>query len=200
MTLIETPPAGTEDLSRQEWAIQNGAKSVHGGITDRVQRLYDAIRASYRPRVTLERAIYFTESFQTTEGQPLILRWAKALKHIAENISVTIFDDELIVGRPNTWRGRYTLVYPELDGSLLQAGADAFAAAEQSGSTEAVIVTPDDRKIIDERLFPYWDGKDFTPNSATWRRGPGARRSCHEMTSAGMDKSLRRLGYWAMNS
>ncbi|HYB37133.1 MAG TPA: pyruvate formate lyase family protein [Mycobacterium sp.] len=164
MTVVETPPAGTEDLSRQEWAIQNGAKAVHGSITDRVLRLYDAIRASYRPRVTLERAIYFTESFQTTEGQPLVLRWAKALKHIAENISVTIFDDELVVGRPNTWLGRYSLVYPELDGSLLQAGADAFAAAEQAGSREAVIVTPEDRKIIDEQLFPYWNGKDFTPS------------------------------------
>ena len=52
---------------------------------------------SYQPRVTLERAIYFTESFKTTEGQPLVLRWAKALKHIAENIPVTIFPDELIV-------------------------------------------------------------------------------------------------------
>ena len=40
------------------------------------------------PRVALERAVYFTESFKTTEGQPLVLRWAKALKHIAENISV----------------------------------------------------------------------------------------------------------------
>jgi formate C-acetyltransferase len=67
---------------------------------------------------TVEDVIFFTESFKTTEGQPLVLRWAKALRHIAENISVTIFDDELIVGRPNTWLGRYTLVYPELAGSL----------------------------------------------------------------------------------
>src|SRR5512145_1429029 len=89
-------------------------------------------------------------------------RWAKALHHIAENISVAIFDDELIVGRPNTWFGRYSLVYPELDGTIIQAGAEAFIAAK--GAPDAVTVTEEDKKIIDEVLFPYWNGKDFTPN------------------------------------
>ena len=58
----------------------------------------------------------------------------KPPKHITEHISVTIFDDELIVGRPNTWLGRYTLVYPELDGSLFTAATDAFQQADQAGS------------------------------------------------------------------
>jgi hypothetical protein len=119
----------TATLTAQEEAIESGKKVLHGNVTDRVLRIFDAIRAPYQPRVALERAIFFTESFKTTEGQPLVLRWAKALKHIAENISVTIFDDELIVGRPNTWLGRYTLVYPELDGSILKEGAKAGLAA-----------------------------------------------------------------------
>ena len=98
----------------------DGKKVLHGTATDRVLRMFEAIRAYGPPRVALERAVYFTESFKTTEGQPLVWRWAKALKHIAENISVAIFDDELIVGRPNTWFGRYSLVYPELDGTIIQ--------------------------------------------------------------------------------
>src|SRR5450631_548577 len=159
MSTVNTPT-----LSTQEAAIASGSKVLHPGVTDRVLRLFDAIRASYQPRVTLDRAVLFTESMKTTEGQPLVLRWAKALKHIAENIPVTIFDDELIVGRPNTWLGRYTLVYPELDGSIMEAGAEAFMAAEQRGAPDAVLVTPEDKKIIDEMLFPYWNGKDFTPN------------------------------------
>jgi hypothetical protein len=63
---------------------------------------------------------------------------------------VTIFDDELIVGRPNTWLGRYTLVYPELDGSIMIQGADTFLAAEYADKPDAVHVTADDKKIIDE--------------------------------------------------
>ncbi len=149
-------------LSAQEQAIVDGKKVLHGTATDRVLRMFDAIRSYGPPRLTLERAIYFTESFKATEGRPLALRWAKALKHIAENISVAIFDDELIVGRPNTWLGRYSLVFPELDGTIMKAGAEAFIAAK--GSPDAVTVTEEDKWIIDDVLFPYWNGKDFTPN------------------------------------
>src|SRR5512139_260545 len=152
----------TSVLSAQEKAIVDGRKILHGTATDRVLRILDTIRSSGPPRVALERAVYFTESFKTTEGQPLVWRWAKALQHIAENISVAIFDDELIVGRPNTWFGRYSLVYPELDGTIIQAGAEAFIAAK--GAPDAVAVTDEDKRIIDEVLFPYWNGKDFTPN------------------------------------
>ena len=121
--------AATSVLSAQEAAIESGKKVLCGAVTDRILRMFEAIRSSGPPRVALERAIYFTESFKTTEGQPLVWRWAKALKNIAEKISVAIFDDELIVGRANTWFGRYSLVYPELDGSIMQAGAEAFIAA-----------------------------------------------------------------------
>src|SRR5512137_2082846 len=149
-------------LSAQEQAIVEGKKVMHGTVTDRVLRIFEAVRTYGPPRVALERAVYFTESFKATEGQPLVWRWAKALKHIAENISVAIFDDELIVGRPNTWLGRYTLDYPELDGTIIQAGAEAFIAAK--GAPDAITVTEEDKKIIDEVLFPYWNGKDFAPN------------------------------------
>src|SRR5512137_1116181 len=152
----------TAVLSTQEAAIASGSKMLRPGVTDRVVRLFDAIRAYGPPRVALERAVYLTESLKTTEGQPLVWRWATALKHIAENISVAIFDDELIVGRANTWFGRYSLVYPELDGSLMKAGSDAFIAAK--GAPDAITVTEEDKKIIDEVLFPYWNGKDFCLN------------------------------------
>ncbi len=152
----------TPALSAQEQAIVDGKKVMHGTVTDRVLRMFDAIRSYGPPRVALERAVYFTESFKATEGQPLVWRWAKALKNIAEKMSVAIFDDELIVGRPNTWFGRYSLVYPELDGTIMKAGAEAFIAAK--GAPDAVTVTDEDKKIIDEVLFPYWNGKDFTPN------------------------------------
>src|SRR5512138_994763 len=151
-------------LSAQEQAIASGKKVLHGTATDRVLRMFDAIRVFGAPRVAMERAVYFTESFKATEGQPLVWRWAKALKHIAENISVAIFDDELIVGRPCTWFGKYSLVYPELDGTIIQEGANAFIAAKEAGAPDAVTVTDEDKRIIDQVLFPYWSGKDFTPN------------------------------------
>lgn len=156
--------ATTPVLSAQEQAIVEGKPALHGTVSPRISRMFEAVRRSGPPRVALERAVYFTESFKATEGQPLVLRWALALKNIAEKMSVAIMDDELIVGRPCSWFGRYSLVYPELDGTIIQEGAKAFIAAKAAGAPDAVTVTDEDKRIIDEVLFPYWNGKDFTPN------------------------------------
>ncbi|MCK9227599.1 MAG: hypothetical protein M0P30_07390 [Syntrophorhabdaceae bacterium] len=149
-------------LSAQEQAIENGKKVVHGTVTDRVLRMYDAIRGYGPPRVTLDRAVLFTESFRETENQPLVLRWAKALKHFAERSPVTIFPDELIVGRPNTWLGRWGIVYPELDGSVMPAGVEMFR--NNKGKPGEVMVTDEDAQIINDVLTPYWAGKDYATN------------------------------------
>jgi hypothetical protein len=90
-------------------------------VTEWGLRMYEAIRAYGPPRVTLDRVVLFTESFKETEGQPLVLRWAKALKHFAEKAPVAIFPNELVVGRSNTWLGRWGIVYPELDGAPARA-------------------------------------------------------------------------------
>jgi pyruvate-formate lyase len=149
-------------LSPQELAIATGKNVIHGTVTDRVQRLFDAIRAYGPPRVTLDRAVLFTESFKQTENQPMVVRWAKALKHISENVHVTIFPDELIVGRPNTWFGKWGIVYPELDGSVMPAGVEMFK--KNKGKPGDVAVTEEDDKIISEVLTPYWTGRDFSTN------------------------------------
>jgi formate C-acetyltransferase len=107
----------------------------------------------------LERAVLFTETFKETEGQPLVLRWAKALKNFAEKGPVTIFDDELLVGRPNTWLGRWAMVYPELDGGTMAAGVEMFRKLK--GKVGEVIVMDEDKKIVDEVLTPYWAGRDY---------------------------------------
>jgi formate C-acetyltransferase len=152
-------------LSTQEAALARGSKLLAGEASPRVLRIFEAIRNYGDPRVALERSVLFTASFQQTDGQPLVLRWAKALHRIAENITISICDDELIVGRPNAWLGRYGLVYGELDGSLMQAAADTFAA--QRGKVRcSVAITDDDRRVIDEVLAPYWAGRDFGPNFA----------------------------------
>jgi formate C-acetyltransferase len=149
-------------LSAQEHAITNGSKLVNGQVTDRVLRLFEAIRAYGPPRVSLERAMFFTETFKQTEGRPLVLRWANALKLFAEKAPVAIFPDELIVGRPNTWLGRWGLVYPELDGSVMPAGVEMFR--KNKGKIGEVVVTDEDARIINEELTPYWAGKDYSSN------------------------------------
>ena len=152
----------TEVLSAQEAAIESGRATLHGSVTDRVLRMYEAVRSYGPPRVTLDRAVVFTESFKDTEGQPLVLRWAKALKLFAEKAPIAIFPDELIVGRPNAWLGRWAIVYPELDGSVMPSGVKMFR--DNKGKPGEVIVTDEDERIINEVLTPYWTGKDYATN------------------------------------
>jgi hypothetical protein len=52
----------SKKLSAPERAIQSGAKTLHGHASDRVLRIFEAIRSYGPPHAALERA-----SFKTTE-------------------------------------------------------------------------------------------------------------------------------------
>jgi len=106
--------------------------------------------------------VLFTESFKDTEGQPLVVRWAKALKHYAEKAPIAIFDDELIVGRPQHVAG-------PLGHRLSRAGWQHHAVwrghvPEEQGQAGEVVVTDEDARIINDVLTPYWTGKDYATN------------------------------------
>lgn len=159
-----SPAESSSVLSAQEEAIESGKIVIHGTATDRVLRIYKAIRTYGPPRFVVDRAVAFTESFSATEGEPLVLRWAKALKHYAETTPVTIFPDELIVGRPSTWLGKWGIVYPELDGASMPAGVEMFL--KNKGKSGEVVVTDEDKQIVTDILTPYWAGKDFASNFA----------------------------------
>lgn len=90
----------TDAFSTRE-ATESGKQVMHGTVTDRVLRFYGAILPNRHGSPWSARCCS-PKSFKETEGQPLVLRWAKALKHFAEQAAVAIFDDELIVGRSAT--------------------------------------------------------------------------------------------------
>lgn len=149
-------------LSSQERAIAAGTPIVAGSATPRVTRMFEAMRAYGPPRVTLERSVIFTDTFRDTADEPLVLRWAKALKAYAETSTVTILEDELIVGRPHDWLGRWGMVYPELDGAVMPSGVEMFR--KNKGKVGEVVVTDEDAHVINDVLTPYWDGKDYATN------------------------------------
>ena len=86
-------------LSPQEYRLQEelAGRDIYAGR----KRPYEILKSiqTLRPIIDVERAKYFTESMKETEGQMLILRWAKAMRHIAENITVYIDPKQLLVGR-----------------------------------------------------------------------------------------------------
>jgi len=71
--------------------------------------------AGYRSevKVCLERARLVTQSYKETEGEPMVIRRAKALKKILENMTIYIHERERLVG--NMASDPYSLpLYPEM--------------------------------------------------------------------------------------
>ena len=64
--------------------------------TDRIQGLIDDLFKKM-PEIEADRAVLLTESYQETEGEPMVTRRAKAFAHILRNIPITIRDNEAIL-------------------------------------------------------------------------------------------------------
>lgn len=145
-------------LSPQEQRIQ---EELLGKAQFNRTRAYDILQSikNVRPRIDVERAKYFTESFRQTEGEPLILRWSKAMKYIAENITVYIDDNQLIVGRAGT-QGRYGILYPELDGDFLDLAIEQLPYRVESPFS----ISEAEARVVVEEIAPYWKGKTFHEN------------------------------------
>ncbi len=147
-----------EVLSPQEARLQEeqlGQGSKYEKGRERVFRILRSFHGE-RPKIDVERAKYFTESMKQTEGQLLMLRWAKALKHIAENITVHVDADQLLVGRSGQ-QGRYGILYPELDGDFLDLAVEQLSERTQSPADISV----EDAQVVIEEIAPYWKGKTF---------------------------------------
>lgn len=121
----------------------------------RVEKIYDSFKSA-KSVVDIQRARYFTESFKKTEEEVLSLRWAKALYHIAENIDVEIDENQLIAGRGGR-KGKYGLIYPELDGCFLKTFTQQARTREESPFE----IEDEDINIIEKEIYPYWEGKTF---------------------------------------
>ncbi|MDD5127196.1 MAG: pyruvate formate lyase family protein [Dehalococcoidales bacterium] len=110
----------------------------------------DNKRLPYRSDVKLEveRARLITESYKQTDGEPFIMRRAKALAHLLDNKKLYILSDELIVGNICSKPGNI-LTFPELWWSWLDKAID---------KEYAKIIEDDARKELHE-IHAYWRNK-----------------------------------------
>ena len=125
-------------------------------------RVYQIVQSfeNTTPRLDVQRGLYFTQSMKATVGQPLVLRWAKALYHIAENIEVYIDDHQLLAGRIGAQNTRYGILYPEVEGDFYRT----FLSTLSSREGNHVVLTPEDHKIINEEIGPFWEGRTYHEN------------------------------------
>lgn len=164
-----------ECMSPQEQRLYDKIEGKEDRFRETHSRVFKMLERfdGQKPRIDIERALYFTQSMQETEGQPLVLRWAKAMKHIAENMTVYVQDDQLLLGRAGC-DGRYGILYPELDGDFLDIAVKELPNRPTSPAT----ITPEDAAIVVEQIAPFWKGKTF-----------------HEKLNAALPEDVHKLTY-----
>lgn len=109
-----------------------------------------------RPTISVQRAKIFTESHKATEGEPVIIRRAKAFREVCKEIPISIFAGELIVGNIGEFR-RSGIVCPEYSWQWVNEEMDNFAQRTQ----DQYDISDIDKFILRKDIFPYWQNKSL---------------------------------------
>jgi formate C-acetyltransferase len=121
-------------------------------LSDRVERL----REEYlRPELTLfiDRDRIEARVMGETEGEPMVLRRAKAFAAICRDIPVEVFDDELLVGW--FWGSPHGCAFKVRSDRSLEFRLDEIATRERN----PVAISDDQKRILIEEIIPYWKAK-----------------------------------------
>ncbi|MGI6574781.1 MAG: glycyl radical protein [bacterium] len=119
----------------------------------RIKALKERIIQS-KPHARAERALLVTKSYQETEGQPIVLRRAKALRKILAEMEISIGPGELIVGNLGI-NPLECLLFPETQGGCLEQELDTSSTRPW----DPVYISEEDKEILRREVFPYWRGR-----------------------------------------
>ena len=120
--------------------------------SDRIPRLVENL---YRkmPEIEADRAVLLTESYRKTEGEPTVMRRAKAFAHILANIPITIREEELVVGS-STLAPRGCQTFPEYSWEWLEAEFDTI----EKRLADPFYISEETKERL-RKVHTYWKGK-----------------------------------------
>ena len=154
MSTVEVSEKELKELeeSRQWWWVAEKTRSKRLDYLRKAIWKKGALGGAYAPGVKIElnRNILLTESWKENEDDPVMLRRAKALAHILDNIPIFIIDHSQLVG--------YVGSAPHTLGMWPVEGASM--TNEEIYNEQGIIPAPEEEslKIIAE-LNDYWAGK-----------------------------------------
>lgn len=120
----------------------------------RIERLRRAMLV--RPSVCVERARLITESYRATEGEPAPIRRGKAFAHLLAHMTVKIYPDELVVGRPSS-KVRGGSISPELQCDWILDELDLLSTRE----TDPFEPLSEEEKAVLREVVPYWQDRSI---------------------------------------
>lgn len=170
-----TPRARTPHEARIEHGEPIGLTTdVGASKRARIQRMLEGFR-DQPIRLNTDRARLLTESMKKTEGQPMVLRWGKALSHILRNHPIHIEEDELLVGSAGP-PGRYAVVYCELVGPGRFYTHPHELVPSRPG--DAITIDEADVALLKNEILPYWHERAY--HTATMNALPEETRRLME--------------------
>lgn len=148
------------------------------GKSDRIDRLKDNLYKKM-PEIESARAKLITESYKQTEGEPVIMRRAKAFLHILQNLPIVIRDEELVVGS-TTIAPRGCQTYPEFSFEWLESEFDTVATR----SADPFYISEEAKKDIAE-ADKYWKGKTTSELATSYMAPETLTAMKHNMFTPG---------------
>jgi len=109
-----------------------------------------------KPEFCIERARLVTQSYKETEGEPMVIRRAKAVAKVLKEMPIFIQKDQLIVGTQAS-KLRCAPLFPETETVYLEKEIDLF---EERGQ-DRLIVPPEIKRELLEDILPYWKSKNI---------------------------------------
>lgn len=147
-------------------------------MRDRIGRLKENLYKKM-PEIESARARLITESYKTTEGEPIITRRAKAFLHILQNLPITIRDEELIVGS-TTLAPRGCQTYPEFSYEWLESEFDTVATR----TADPFYISDSAKREIAE-ADKYWKGKTTSELATSYMAPETIRAIEHNIFTPG---------------
>jgi formate C-acetyltransferase len=126
-------------------------------LTPRIAKLRD-IFFSGNLSICAERAKIWTESHKETEGEPMMLRRAKALDRVLTEMTIYIKDGDLLVGNMASVP-RAAPIFPEFSVNWIESELNGvpFTFGDRPG--DAYQVSEETKEILLKEVVPYWRGK-----------------------------------------
>lgn len=153
-TIEGTPkPLRITQEMRKSIVYQNKSSRGSGRIEaakGNVERVKEEGRNPYRKEVKLciERARLITEGYKASEGEPMVLRRAKAMAHFLDNRDIYILPHERILGNVAS-EPCHMITFPEKWSGWLDKAID----------TEYRMLLDDEKRDELHEIHSYWRGK-----------------------------------------
>jgi len=106
--------------------------------------------------ISLERVWLYTKSYRETEGEPVLIRRAKATGKILAEVNISIREGEIIADN-RTIKPRSGIASPEMDPYWIYEELDTLHSRPQ----DQFFIREEDKEIYRRELYPYWAGRSL---------------------------------------